>query len=152
MKKISFIILTAALIMISKNVYCNEFQGSVHVSAHVIAAAKYEILHQENSYTVTPEDIDKGYIDIAHALSYSVWTNSHNGYLMTFAFNNRQLEKINLIDKHNSYIISNEYEEIHMPHQGMKYETKELSLRLYLSADSKPGIYPIPLAFAISAL
>jgi len=152
MKIITCIAETVAFIMISTVVYCAEYQGSVHVSAYVVPTAKYEILHQQNMYTVTGTDVDNGYIDIAHALSYSVWTNSQNGYLLTFAFDNRQIKEINIIDTHTSYLISNTYQEIHMPHPGMKYESKVFNLRLYLLADTKPGTYQIPLAVDISAM
>lgn len=152
MKIIAGIVTIMVLNMVAAGAYCAESSSTMHVSAFVIPTAKYEILHQENSYTVTGADINKGYIDINNALIFSVWTNSTNGYLLTFAFDNRRIKEIKMIDTYNSYLISHEYQEVHMPHPGMKYETKELDLRLYLLADTKPGTYQLPVAVTISAM
>lgn len=152
MKIITAIITILVLNIAATGAFCAEKSSTLLVSANVVPAAKYEILHQEDSYTVTVADIDKGYIDISNALRYSVWTNSRNGYLLTFAFDNRSIKEIKMIDTHNSYLISHNYQEVHMPHPGMKYETKELGLRLFLMADTKPGTYQMPLAITISAI
>jgi hypothetical protein len=152
MKILTTIITILVLSIAAAGAFCADKSSTLLVSANVLPAAKYEILHQEDSYTVTVADIDKGYIDIGNALTYSVWTNSRNGYLLTFAFDNRSIKEIKIIDTHNSYLISNNYQEVHMPHPGMKYVTKELYMRLFLLTDTKPGTYQMPLAMTISAM
>ncbi|MBI4681700.1 MAG: hypothetical protein HY757_01135 [Nitrospirae bacterium] len=152
MKIIAGIAGVLALHMTATAVYCAESKGSMHVSAFVAPAVKYEVLHHENIYTVTGADIGRGYVDISKALIFSVWTNSNNGYLLTFAFDNRRIKEIKILDTYNSYLISHDYQELHMPHPGMKYKTKELNLRLFLLADTKPGTYQMPLAMTISAM
>ncbi len=152
MKIITAIITILVFNIAATGAFCADKSSTLLVSADVVPATKYEILHLEDSYTVTAADIDKGYIDISNALRYSVWTNSRNGYLVTFAFDNRSIKEIKMIDTHNSYLISNNYQEVHMPHPGMKYVTKELNMRFFLLTDTKPGTYQMPLAMTISAM
>ncbi|MBI5663945.1 MAG: hypothetical protein HZC49_02470 [Nitrospirae bacterium] len=152
MKIITGIAAVLALNLISTAGYCTESNGSMHVSASVTPAVKYQVLHREASYTVSKADIEKGYIDISNALVLSVWTNSPNGYLLSIAFDKSHIKEIKIIDRYSSYLISSGFQEIHMPHHGMRYQAKEINMRLYLLADTKPGSYQVPVAVSIRAM
>jgi hypothetical protein len=124
----------------------------MHVSARVLPVTQYKVLHQESSITVSEEDIKRGFIDVQNALVLSVTTNSPDGYLLTFFIDYNNFSGLTLSEGINFYNIDETESEIHMPSEGKEPVTKNLTFRLHLLPDAKPGTYQWPATVMISAL
>jgi hypothetical protein len=154
MKKILNILTIAiiSLIITIGYAYAGTEKATIYVNVTVLPAVKYSILEQKNTITITQEDINKGYLDVKKAVTLSIKTNSTNGYLLLFSFNDTLLKELMVSDSGNTYRLYNSGGEIHMPYEGKNYVTKELNLRLYLLTDAQPGTYQLPVAIMASGI
>jgi hypothetical protein len=125
---------------------------SIHASARVLPYLQYDINHQAVNLTITQQDIDRGFIEVKKAISYSIRTNSRNGHLLVYSADNSLFKEILLLGNHYSHAMSGSWGEIHMPYQGNHYFTSELGFRFNLSANFKPGTYNWPVAITISSI
>ncbi len=153
MRKLIGIILVVLLAtLISGNVFAASKSTTMHASTRVVAYAKHNVLHQENTLTITSKDIERGYKEISKATVLSVQTNSLNGYLMNLFVGDNFFSNVTLNDGLNKYSISELGGEVHFPYEGKIYVTKELSFRFDLLTNVKPGTYQWPVAFMISPM
>jgi len=125
---------------------------NINVTTKVIPFVKYEIIHQEKKLVITEGDIIRGFVDTQRALIFSVRTNSSNGYLLAFSAGNNLFKEARVFNEKNSYRLSASGGELFFPYQGMNYVTKELSIRFYLSSNTRPGSYEWPLSLMITAM
>ncbi len=139
-------------ILINGHVYAASKSATLSVSASVVAYAKHNVLHQNNTLTITDKDIVNGYKEISNATVLSVKTNSYNGYMMNFFVAENLFSNVTLRDGKMLYSISETGGEVHFPYEGRFYVTKELTFRFDLRADVKPGTYQWPVAFMISPM
>lgn len=132
--------------------YAGDMKGNLYAMTNVMPSIKYVIHHKAGNITVTQKDIERGYVDVQKALVYSMTTNSTNGHLLIFAYDGNYIKRLTIFDEKNAYHISESDGEVHMPDQGNGYITKELTFRLHLLSDAKPGIYRMPVEVMLSAM
>jgi hypothetical protein len=124
----------------------------IYVTTEVLPVVKYEILHREKNVLITEESIKKGYIDVHGAVTFSVLTNSRNGYVLTFFVGGDLFKEVEVFYDSGSRRIHGTGNEVHMPFEGIKYVTKELSFRFYISDIMRPGIYDWPVDVMINVM
>jgi hypothetical protein len=149
------LLITSVVILLLANttgIYADRSVSSIGVTTRVLPVVKYEIIHQEKNLSITEENIKNGYIDVHGAVIFSVLTNSTNGYLLTFFVGRNLSKEVTVSYDSLSYRILETNNEVHMPFEGIKYVTKELSFRFNVSDILSPGIYDWPVAFMINAM
>ncbi len=144
------IILT--FLLTSTCAFADTVSSNLLVSARVVPVVQYNVLHQENTITVTAEDINRGYIDVENAVIYRIKTNSRNGHLLVYSRDTSLFKEIFILGNHYVQTMSGSWGEIPMPYQGNHYFTKELGFRFQVTENMKPGTYPWPLAITLSSL
>lgn len=151
MKKILYIILAGLVGLTSGVAFAESKTAILQVYTEVIPVIEYTILHQENDFTITQADINRGYVELSKAVTLSIKTNSRNGYLLVFSAGSGPFSETSVFDGTNAYRLSKTGGEVHIPYQGRKV-TKELSFRFYLSSDTRPGTYQWPVAIMVTAI
>lgn len=125
--------------------------STIAVTTKVLPVVRYEIIHQEEKLIITEEDMRNGYVDVPGAVIFSVRTNSTNGYLLTFFVDGNLLKEVTVYYDSLSHKVLETDNEVHMPFEGRRNVTKELSFRFYVS-DVSPGVYDWPVAIMVSAM
>jgi len=153
MKKITgILVLITMMIVIGGNSFAGSTSSVIPVGATVLPYAKYDILHQEGSLTISRQDIERGYIEVTRATVLSVKTNSLNGYMMNFFVAENLFSNVTLSDGTKRYSFSETGGEVHFPSQGMRNAEKGFTYRFDLRANVEPGRYQWPVAFMISPM
>ncbi len=153
MRKAIYILLSLILtLLLSEDLLAGSKSALLSVSASVIPYAKHNVLHQENSLTITERDIERGYKEISNATVLSVKTNSLDGYMMFFPTAGDFFREVTLLEGNIAYNLSESNQEVFFAQHGKSFMTKELSFRFTLSADTKPGTYQWPLAYMINPM
>jgi len=145
---------TAALSLSSVPQHDLAYAGSastrVEVSARVMARSQMKVLHQVSQVKITQTDIKRGYIDVASASRFEIHSNNPQGYILMF------------------HRLTNPFKAVHAKGNGTDVyldggegfvqrayvrgpEVLELSYRLVLTHDVKPGIYAWPINFSIQS-
>ncbi len=124
----------------------------LNTMTRVVPVVKYNIIHQAESLEITVDDIKKGYVDINNALVISVKTNSDNGCLVAFFFDEDYIKGLTVIDNNNPYNVTASGDEIHMPYKADGTKARELKIRFYLLKGAKPGKYLRPFNVVINAI
>jgi hypothetical protein len=145
-------IILLTMTSMAENVLACKTSALLQVHTQVLPFAKHAVLHQESNFTITEEDVNRGYVDIQKAMVISVKTNSSNGYMVLFSVGGDLFDRLTILDSLNTYHLSASGGEIHMPSQGMRSETKDLSFRFNLSPETKPGTYQWPVGVMVTAL
>lgn len=130
--------------------YADSASGQVQVSARVMARSQMKVLHQVSQVKITQTDIKRGYIDVGSASRFEIHSNNPQGYVLTF------------------HRLSNPFKAVYAKGSGTDIyldggegfvqrgyvrgrEVIELSYRLVLSEDVKPGVYAWPINFSVQS-
>jgi hypothetical protein len=119
----------------------------ITVSARVLARTSLKMLHQIPEVTITGSDIRKGYVEIKSGSRIEVRSNNPAGYMLTFQGVGWPFREIHIHGLSNEVQISSDSAFIHQPYVRGPI-TIELSYRLVLSDNVKPGTYSWPLSIA----
>ena len=119
-------------------------KATIMVSATVVARISQSILHQEPRITVTEGDIKRGFIEVVSGTILQIKTNARNGYALFFEGSNELFKEIVVRDKGRTVTLSPQGGFVHQPYSGSNIEVKDLSYKLQLKENIKPGSYPFP--------
>ncbi len=125
--------------------YAGSTRTKVMVSARIPALTSLKILHQEREIIIADEDIRKGYIDMKSASRIQIMNNNPAGYMLTLQGIVWPFREVRVQGFTNDIRITPGSAFVHQPYTRGAV-TVELSYRLHLSEDAKPGIYDWPLS------
>jgi hypothetical protein len=127
----------------------NVSSATVHVSATVKPVARVTVLYQLPQLEITSTNIAQGYLEILHASRIEVRSNSPSGYLLSIENQGGQFLDVIVSGLGGEVQFNRGTGWILMPYAPMP-KTMEVSYRIMLSDDAKPGSYPWP--FQLSAM
>lgn len=144
------LLLASAVLFIAPMLHAESVEGTMSVSATVVASARLTVESQPGAVDVTAEDIERGYVDLDAPILLRVQTNSRRGYLLQVA---------NSDDAFSQIEISFGNTEMRVAHEGWvdrPYvrggESIAMRARLRLSPQAQPGRRALPIEVTASAL
>lgn len=144
------LLLASAVLFIAPMLRAESVEGTMSVSATVVASARLTVESQPGAVDVTAEDIERGYVDLDAPILLRVQTNSRRGYLLQVA---------NSDDAFSQIEISFGNTEMRVAHEGWvdrPYvrggESIAMRARLRLSPLAQPGRHALPIEVTASAL
>lgn len=147
-------ILIAALFVLAvasaRPALAGSTSASFQVSVTVQARALLKVEAEPASLLLTETDIRRGYVDLPAASRISVRTNSPTGYLLAFEIAGGPIEDVRVLGLGAEAHIGGAGGWIAQPYNG-PVTSAELSYRLVLSKDARPGQYPWPVTLSASA-
>ena len=126
-------------------------EASFAVTATVVARVVMTADYQAPTLTITPADIDRGYVDIPAASRITVRCNALSGYLLTFAGEADYYSQVVVTGLTTPAIVSGQGGWLQQPYsQGTS--AMQLSYHFVLSQAARPGVYPWPLELSATLL
>lgn len=123
--------------------------ASLHVSVVIKPAARVKTLYQQPQFEITTKHIAQGYIEIPHASRIEVRNNSPSGYLLAIENQGGPFRDVIVSGLGSEVRLNGSTGWILMSYTPIP-QTLELSYRVMLSDDARPGSYPWP--FQLSAM
>lgn len=123
--------------------------ATVRVSATVKPIARVKVLYQQPQFEITSKHIAQGYVEIPHASRIEVRNNSSSGYLLSIENQGGPFRDVFVSGLGNDIQLNGGTGWILMSYTPIP-QTLEVSYRIMLSDDAKPGSYPWP--FQVSAV
>lgn len=127
----------------------NVSTATLQVSATIKPSAQVKVLYQNPQIDITSKDIAQGYIEIPNASRIEVRNNCPSGYLLTIENQGGPFRNIFVSGLGNEIQLQGNSGWILMSYAPMP-KTLDVSFRMTLSADARPGPYPWP--FQLSAM
>jgi hypothetical protein len=124
--------------------FAGSGKATIKVSATVVGRISPLILHQEPWINVTEGDIKRGFTEVVSGTILQIKTNARKGYALFFEGGNELFLEILVKDKGRTVILSPHGGLIHQPYSGSNIEVKDLSYKLRLRENIRPGSYPFP--------
>jgi hypothetical protein len=128
--------------------YAQSATGRVHVSARVVARSHMKVLHQVSQVTITRTDIRRGFVEIGSGSRFEIRNNNPQGYVLSFHGIANPFKAVYVKAKGTDVYLEGTESFVQRPYVKGN-EIVELSYRLILAEDVKPGIYPFPIAFSV---
>ena len=123
--------------------------AQMRVSATVSAYVKLDVLQQQQSLTITPQDIQRGYVDVSTGTSLRTRTNDRNGFLVNFDSRSNVFEHVSVTGIGGTVEIGSGGGAVHAAYSGPE-SVAQLSYRFYLAQGVQSGNYPWPLQISAS--
>lgn len=146
-------ILVAVFVLIAVVPVSPALAGSAavtfQVSAIVQARALLNVESAPAGLRLTATDVQRGYVDLPAASRISVRTNSPTGYLLAFEIVGGPIAEVQVRGLGAETYISSMGGWIARPYTG-GVTSAEISYRLVLSKDARPGEYPWPVILSAS--
>jgi hypothetical protein len=127
----------------------NTSSATVHVSATVKAIAIAKVLYQQQQMEITSKDIAQGYIELPNASRIEVRSNNPSGYLLSIENQGGPFRDVYVSGLGSEVQLNGGTGWVLMSYTQMP-RTMDVSYRIMLSDDAKPGSYPWP--FQVSAM
>lgn len=127
----------------------NVSTASLHVSVVIKPAARVKVLYQQPQIEITSKHVAQGYIEIPHASSIEVRNNSPSGYLLSIENQGGPFRDVYVSGLGSEIQLNRGTGWVLMSYTPVP-KTMDVSYRIMLSADARPGSYPWP--FQISAM
>jgi hypothetical protein len=144
------LLLALAILFVAPMLRAESVEGTMSVSATVVASARLTVESQPLAVDVTAEDIERGYVELDAPIVLRVQTNSRRGYLLQVANSDEAFSHIE---------ISFGDTEMRVAHEGWvdrPYvkggESIAMRARLRLSPLAQPGRRALPIEVSASAL
>jgi hypothetical protein len=151
-KRIWISVITVGILAGSYNFGLAQNKASIMVSATVVARISQSVIHQAPRFSVAEEDIKRGFIEIPSGTILQIKTNSRNGYALFFEGGNELFNEVRVLEKGRSTLLSPNGGFIHQSHSGSNVEIKDLSYKIVLNRNIRPGSYPFPFTVKASLL
>lgn len=132
--------------------YAGQKSATLLVSATVIANARVRTDYQATQLSISTTDVARGYVEIAAASRFSVFTNSRSGYLLEFFPVGNLFESVQVKGLGNDVQLGADGGAIVQRGQLPPNRIHELSFRFSLSPGTQPGNYPWPLLLSVRPL
>ena len=126
--------------------------SSLPVSAVVIASAKIQTEHQLAQISISRLDVARGYVDMAAASRFLVFTNSRTGYTLEFHPVGTLFESVKIEGLPNPVVLGADGGSLVQRGATSRHTTHELSYRFMLRPDTRPGNYAWPLRVSVRAI
>jgi len=123
--------------------------ATVHVSATVRPIAIAKVLYQQQQIEITSKDIAQGYVEIPNASRIEVRSNNHSGYLLSIENQGGPFRDVYVSGLGSEVQLNGGTGWVLMSYTQMP-RTMDVSYRIMLSDDARPGSYPWP--FQVSAM
>ena len=123
--------------------------AGLQVSVTVQARALLHVESAPAGLLLSAADVQRGYVDLPAASRISVRTNSPTGYLLAFEVAGGPIEAVRVRGLGAETYISSMGGWIARPYTGA-LTSADLSYRLVLSKDARPGEYPWPVTLSAS--
>lgn len=143
-------IMMMGILFLGSNTFAAGSKSTIQVSATVVANVSQTLIHQRQSFSVTQENVAKGYVDLPAATVLQVRTNDLNGYMLYFEIIAGIAKEIWIMDNSRTTVLSGGVGFILQAYPGPSGEVKEISYRIFLVPDTKPGLYAWPLSISAS--
>jgi len=127
----------------------NVSTASLHVSVVIKPVARVKVLYQQPNIEITSKHIAQGYIEIPRASSIEVRNNSPSGYLLSIENKGGPFRDVYVNGLGSEIQLNSGTGWVLMPYTPVP-KAMDVSYRIVLSADARPGSYPWP--FQISAM
>jgi hypothetical protein len=128
----------------------SEASASVAVGARVLPTARLESLRSSPALTLTPEDVGRGFVEVEHATSVVVKTNSPTGYFLEFDIAGEMIRGMKVLGLPGEAFVAPADGRVIRPTRGPLVETLDLGFRFELSPSAEPGEYPWPVSLTVS--
>jgi len=125
--------------------------STMTVSATVLPYLRLQVLKQNSTLDVTPEDVARGYIDVAAATDLMARTNDRNGFSLSFDARSSVFRKAQVTGLVNGLEIGPDGGLVHQPFTGSQMLMR-LSYRFFLAPEVAPGSYPWPLQISSTVM
>jgi hypothetical protein len=120
--------------------------AEVRVTATVKRVLHVTTEYQAGTVRVDRKDVERGYVDVPAGTVYRVRTNDPRGYLLYIQHLGGPFGAISILDGTRQVELAGMSGMVPEPYSGGPAgERRELSYRLFLSPDARPGTYPWPL-------
>jgi hypothetical protein len=133
-------------------VFAESGKQTIVVSATVVARVSQSVIRQVSRFSVTQEDIRRGFVEISSGTILQIKTNSRNGYMLYFEGENEIFKEVSVVDRGRTTVLSPNGGFVHQTASPGNVEIKDLSYRLLLREDIQPGTYPFPFRVKASLL
>ena len=144
-------ILIAILVLIAAAPVSPALAGSASATLQVsVTVQARALLHVESApagLLLTESDVQRGYVDLPDASRISVRTNSSTGYLLAFEIAGGPIAEVRVRGLGAETYISSMGGWVAQPYTGA-VTSAELSYRLVLSKNARPGEYPWPVTLS----
>jgi hypothetical protein len=110
------------------------------------------VVHQESGIKISEEDLKRGYVEIPSGTILEVRTNDRKGYWLLFEGSNEFFREVWVMEKGRTTTLSPNGGLIHQKHSGGNLEIKDLTYRIHLKENTRPGHYPWPFRVKASLL
>ncbi len=132
-----------------QNAHAEPRAAELRVMARVATFFRMQVEHQAAALTITARDIELGYIDVAAASSFSVITNTQDGFVIDFRPRSDVFRSVLVTGLQNPIEIgAHGGIAIHdIPHG--RTTSHQLDYRFMLRSDLQPGDYPWPLEISV---
>ncbi|MEP6998386.1 MAG: hypothetical protein ABI900_12105 [Betaproteobacteria bacterium] len=125
--------------------------SAMKVSANVLPYLRLQVLKQASTLNVTPEDVARGYIDVAAATDLMARTNDRNGFSLSFDARSGVFRKAQVTGLASGVEIGPEGGMTHQPFTGNQM-LMHLSYRFFLAPEVGAGSYPWPLQISSTVM
>lgn len=133
----------------AQHAYAESRTAKVMVMARIAGFFRLQIDHQVAALTVTARDIERGYVEVPAASSFSVITNTQDGYLIDFRPRSDVFRSVVVTGLQGSVEIGADGgTAVHNVPHG-RTTVHQLGYRFMLRPDLQPGSYPWPLAISV---
>ncbi|MBZ5637264.1 MAG: hypothetical protein LAO51_00755 [Acidobacteriia bacterium] len=124
--------------------------AAVAVGARVVSSARLETVRSVRALTLTPEDVGRGYVEIEHATSVVVKTNSPTGYFLEVEIASEMIRGAQVLGLPGGAFVASDDGRVIRPTRGPLVERLDLGFRFELSQRAEPGVYPWPVSLTVS--
>jgi hypothetical protein len=125
---------------------------AVSVSATVLKKATLQVVSQPSAVSITPEDIARGYVDVAVPAHVAVKSNSPRGYMLEFASEGDFFREIVVRGLASEVQLGAAGGAVMQPASpsGITRAQLELGFRFLLADSARPGTYSWPVQLTVS--
>lgn len=123
-------------------------RAALQVSARVLPFLQMDMRHQTSTLMISPDDIQRGFVDVASATVFHVRTNRRDGYTLSVENRGNWMKRVWLKDGVRTVELPPEGGVVRLPyHGGRRGEEKAFDVRFFLNENAAAGSYPWPLSF-----
>ena len=132
------------LLVMAPNAIASNSRANMQAHVQVSAVFNATLVSQTATIQITASDVAQGYVDVDQATVLDVYTNSREGYYLSFDAGSHPFSEIWVMDQNRTTLLPDGSGYIHQNNTTSK-ETKRLSYRFILPKLLPPGSYDWPL-------
>jgi hypothetical protein len=126
-----------------------DLRTQFSVTATVSPRASVEPLSQPALLSISADDVERGYVDVAAA--YRVSSNDPSGYMVRLAPRIGLTRSVEVAGLSTSIVVTDQVVEVVQP-AARRPQRLDLRFRLVLDANAVPGTYAMPVQLSVATL